>query len=97
MDTTEMLLRFFEFDRWANQETLSALETMKNPPERAVALIAHIAATQRVWLERALSAPQSVTVWPPWSLPKTAKELPTVLGEWIRLWVLKKSVLAVPK
>ena len=85
MDTTEMLLRFFEFDRWANQETLSALETMKNPPERAVALIAHIAATQRVWLERALSAPQSVTVWPPWSLPKTAKELPTVLGEWIRL------------
>ena len=85
MDTTEMLLRFFEFDRWANQETWSSLETMKNPPERAMALIAHIAATQRVWLERALSVPQSVAVWPHWSLPETAKELPTVLGEWIRL------------
>ena len=55
MDNTQMLLRFFEFDAWANQATLRSLETMKNPPERAVALIAHIAATQRVWLERALT------------------------------------------
>lgn len=85
MDMTEMLLRFFEFDRWANQETLRSLETMTNPPERAVALIAHIAATQRVWLERALSLPQSVAVWPQWSLSETAKELSGVLGEWTRL------------
>jgi uncharacterized damage-inducible protein DinB len=85
MDKTEMLLRFFEFDGWANQETLRSLETMKNLPERAVALIAHIAATQRVWLERALSLPQSMAVWPHWPLPETAKELPTVLAEWTRL------------
>jgi len=85
MDNTEMLLRLFEFDRWANEETLRSLETMKNPPERAVALIAHIAATQRVWLERALTVPQSVGVWPHWSLPETANELPAVLGEWTRL------------
>jgi hypothetical protein len=45
---SEMLLRFFEFDRWANRESLRSLEMMTNPPERAVALIAHIAATQRV-------------------------------------------------
>lgn len=82
---TEMLLRFFEFDIWANQQTLRSLETMTNPPERAVALIAHIAATQRLWLERALSAPQSVAVWPEWSLPETAKELSAVPGQWIRL------------
>jgi len=82
---TEMLLRFLEFDNWANQETLRSLETMTNPPERAVALIAHIAATQRLWLERALAVSQSVPVWPRWSLPETAKELPAVLGEWTRL------------
>src|SRR5215467_12769459 len=82
---TEMLQRFLEFDRWANQESLHSLETMTSPPERAMALIAHIAATQRVWLERALSVPQSVAVWPQWSLPETAKELPVVLGEWKRL------------
>ena len=82
---TEMLRRFLEFDMWANQQTLRSLEEMTNPPERAVALIAHIAATQRVWLERALSVPQSVAVWPQWSLPETAKELPAVLGEWTRL------------
>jgi len=70
-----MLLRFFEFDAWANRETLRSLEAMTNPPERAVALIAHIAAPQRVWLERALSLPQSVAVWPEWSLSETAKEL----------------------
>jgi uncharacterized damage-inducible protein DinB len=82
---TEMLLRFFEFDRWANHESLRSLEAMTNPPERAIAVIAHIAATQRVWLERALSVRQSVAVWPKWSLSETAKELSPVLGEWTHL------------
>ena len=85
MDNTEMLLRVFEFDRWANQESLRSLETIKVPPQRAVALLAHITATQRVWLERALSLPQSVAVWPQWSLSETAKEFPGVLDEWTRL------------
>ncbi len=80
---TEVLLRLFEFDRWANHETLRSLET--NPPERALALFAHIVAAQRLWLERALSLPQSVAVWPPWSLPETAKELPSILDKWTRL------------
>ncbi len=79
------LLRFFEFDGWANQETLRSLEMMADPPERAVALMAHIAATQRVWLERAVSAPQSVAVWPEWPLQRTASELPPALSEWKRL------------
>lgn len=81
----ELLLRLFEFDGWANQETLRSIETMPSPPERGVALIAHIAGTERVWLERALSLPQSVAVWPAWSLAETAKALPDVLGEWTRL------------
>ena len=85
MNDIEMLLRFFEFDRWANQESLRSLEAMKDPPQRAVALVAHIAGTQRVWLERALSLPKSVPVWPPWSLAETAKELPAAHGEWTRL------------
>lgn len=82
---TETLLRFFEFDKWATQQTLRSLETATNPPNRAVALIAHIVATQRVWLERALSVPQSVAVWPQWPLAESAKELPVVHSEWIRL------------
>ncbi len=82
---TELLLRFFAFDTWANQQTLHSLERMTSPPERGVALIAHIVAAQRVWLERALSVRQSVAVWPHWSLSETAKELPVVLGEWTRL------------
>ncbi len=82
---TEMLLRFFAFGRWANQESLRSLEAMEEPPPRAVALLAHIVATQRVWLDRARSSPQSVAVWPQWSLPETAKELPADLGEWTRL------------
>lgn len=52
---------------------------------RPCAAFAHIAATQRLWLERVLSAPQSVAVWPKWSLVETAKELPAVLREWTHL------------
>jgi len=85
MHDTDMLLRFFEFDRWANQESLRSLDKMNDPPQRAVALLAHIAATQRVWFERAQSLPQSEPVWPQWSLSETAKELPRVLDEWTRL------------
>lgn len=85
MDKTEMLLRFFEFDKWANQETLRSLEAMTNPPERAVALLAHIAATERVWLERALSVPRPAELWPQWSLSKIAKELQAMFNEWTHL------------
>ena len=81
----EMLRRFFEFDGWANQEASRSLETMANPPERAVALLGHIAATQRVWLERAHSKALSVALWPPWSLSEIAKQLPATLDEWIHL------------
>lgn len=81
----EMLLRFVEFDNWANEQTLRSLETVTNPPVRAVALIAHIVATQRVWLDRARSVPHSVAVWPQWTIDESARELPVVRGEWIRL------------
>src|SRR5215813_727561 len=46
---------------------------------------AFLSSSGGVWLERALSVPQSLAVWPHWSLPETAKELPAVLGEWTRL------------
>ena len=85
MDKTEMLLRFFEFDRWANQETLRSLKTMTNSPERAVALLGHIAAAQRLWLERALSVPRPAELWPRWSLSEIAKELQAMFNEWTHL------------
>jgi hypothetical protein len=37
---SEILLRFFEFDRWENLQTLRSFKTLTNPPDRAVALIA---------------------------------------------------------
>jgi uncharacterized damage-inducible protein DinB len=80
-----ILLRLFDFDKWANNESWQSLTAMTDPPERAVAIIAHIAATQRVWLERALSMTQSVAVWPSWSLAETAKQYSSVVGEWKRL------------
>lgn len=81
----EVLLRLFEFDIWANQEALRSLEAMASPPERAVALAAHIVAAQRLWLDRALAVPQSVAVWPKWSLGETADELQSILRNWTRL------------
>ncbi|MBV8208205.1 MAG: hypothetical protein JO041_15575 [Acidobacteria bacterium] len=80
-----LLLRFFDFENWANQQTLHSLEAMEHPPERAVALMAHVAATPRVWLDRAFSLPQSVPVWPQWTLAQSREELLTVLREWTRV------------
>ena len=82
---TKILQRVFDFDKWATYESFHSLEVMTEPPERAVAIIAHIAAAQRLWLERALSSKQSVAVWPGWSLAETATQYSSVLAEWTHL------------
>lgn len=82
---TKTLLRLFNFDRWANDESMRSLAAMTDPPQRAVALIAHIAATQRVWLERALAVNQSVAIWPTWTLAETARQYCSALGDWTHL------------
>lgn len=82
---TQELLRYFRFDAWANAEAARSLRTLGRPSERAVALLAHIAAAQQLWLDRVRAVPQSVAVWPSWTVEETEARLSSANQGWVEL------------
>jgi uncharacterized damage-inducible protein DinB len=62
------LERLFAYDAWANREMAQALRSAATPPARAMQLLAHIGAGQRVWLGRLQQDPGPEPVWPELSL-----------------------------
>ncbi len=63
MNLIEYLRRQFAYDAWANQEVVAAIRANAGD-ERALQLMAHIVAAERLWRERLEQQPQSVPVWP---------------------------------
>lgn len=68
MDVIEHYTRLFAYDGWANQEVLADLRTSATPPPRALELMAHIFSSQRLWMERLEQKPQTLPVWPTFTL-----------------------------
>ena len=57
------LERLLRYDRWGNLAMLQSLREAEAPPERALRIMAHIAATHELWLSR-IESGGPVTVWP---------------------------------
>lgn len=55
--------RLFRYDDWANREEVSRLRAMADAPARAVRVLAHIAATQFLWITRMLGRVRGATRW----------------------------------
>ena len=65
MNLADNLRRQFAYNAWANSQVLAAIrENEGAATERALELMSHILAAERVWLERLKQVPQSVPVWP---------------------------------
>jgi uncharacterized damage-inducible protein DinB len=56
-------IHLLNYELWANQRVIDALETLDNPPPRAVAIMGHILSAQHIWLGRALHEPTFVAIW----------------------------------
>ncbi len=82
MTVADSLRRQFVYDAWANQEVLQAIRSSTAARERALQLMSHILAAERVWLERLKQEPQSVPVWPKPDLAQCEAEA----AELGRLW-----------
>ena|SRR5579872_6436770 len=63
MSTADYFRKQFEYEAWANREVLAAIRS-QGGDERTLQLMSHILAAGRVWIERLMRVPQSVTVWP---------------------------------
>ena len=56
--------RLFDYDAWANAETLRSLRTVKSPPAVAVKRMGHIVGAGWLWLTRLKGEPARIAVWP---------------------------------
>jgi len=86
MELLEYLRRQFEYDAWANREVLAGLKTSARHPARPLQLLAHILSAERLWLERIREQPQTLPVWPDFSLDQCAAqiaELPPLWSEYL--------------
>ncbi len=81
MDTLlEHFRHLFAYDDWANREVLASLRQNQNA--RALELLAHIFAAQRVWLVRLLQEKQSVVVWPGFTLEQCETQAAELAQSW---------------
>jgi len=82
MHPLDHIRRAFRYDRWANHATADSLGDGAGIPERALALMNHIVAAQRLWLARILGADAPMPVWPTF----TVEECRTQLQQSEALW-----------
>lgn len=70
------------YDHWANRETLASLRRAGNPPERALAIMAHIVAALALWHERLTHEGRVVEVWPSLTLTELESEIELLFASW---------------
>lgn len=85
MELRAHLRRLLAWDAWANRETLASLRAAGAPPARAMRFMAHVPATERLWLGRVRQDPAPVVVWPDLTLAQCAAEAEAMAGAWPRL------------
>jgi uncharacterized damage-inducible protein DinB len=74
--------RLFEHDAWANAAVVVSLRE-GSAPDKARKWVAHIVASERLWLARLRQEPSSLPVWPDLDLDTCAAELIELQREWM--------------
>lgn len=82
MSDVASLARLLAYDAWANREALASLRRMPAPPPRALRALGHVAACERLWLERLRGEQRSLPVWPDLALDACARLLAEMEASW---------------
>ena len=78
--------RLFDYDYWANSETLASLRTVPTGAEKPRKAFSHVIGAQRVWLSRFEDpAPPSAQPWPDLALEDCASAIEDLRGQWKEL------------
>jgi uncharacterized damage-inducible protein DinB len=94
---TQDLKRLFAYDSWANRELATLLRKAPSPPPRAVELLAHIVAAQRVWWGRLHPDAEPSPVWPNLTVEQSATALEELEERWQKYFqVISEAELARP-
>jgi uncharacterized damage-inducible protein DinB len=82
MQLLEHLRRQFAYDEWANREVLAGLKMSGRQSRRPLQLLAHILSAERLWLERIKKQPQSLPVWPDFTLEQCETQIADLAQRW---------------
>jgi uncharacterized damage-inducible protein DinB len=75
--------RQLRYDDWANREVVKALRGAGGAvPPMAARLLAHVVATERLWLARMLAEPAPMPVWPDFDVDRSEAESALLPGLW---------------
>ncbi|HJQ68727.1 MAG TPA: DinB family protein [Blastocatellia bacterium] len=55
METSEMMLRLFKYNEWANRRAIDSLKEPANQSAKAVRALAHLLIAEKTWLARMLT------------------------------------------
>lgn len=76
--------KLFEYDYWSNKGVLKVLKECINPPEKALQLLSHMLAAEKVWYARLMEQDSSkLHIWPEYSWEECQK----LAGEVFRNWM----------
>lgn len=99
MEWIHQYQKLFSYDNWANNRIIDSLQEHEGFDDfnQAVALTAHIAGAQEVWLARISGEhPAGVEVWPDYDLPAARQTLATYIEKWQQLIIDKNAGLDQP-
>jgi uncharacterized damage-inducible protein DinB len=78
-----MYRRLFDYDYWANSETLATLETVPSGVEKPRKTFNHVIGAQQIWLARLDNpAPPSAQPWPDLTLEECALAIEDLHRRW---------------
>lgn len=75
--------KLFEYDYWANSETLASIKTVPSGSEKARKAFCHIIGAQRIWMSRFENpAPPTAQPWPDLTLEECGAAIEDLRLRW---------------
>ena len=78
----DLLHQLFDYDAWASREVLASFRVATNLPPKAIKLLGHILSAEQLWYERIQGDPQSLPVWPDFTLQQCESQAQQVAILW---------------
>lgn len=86
MESLDLIKRLYDYDYWANQETLTGLTTLTAGQGKSLNYFSHVIAAQRIWRTRFDdSAPATLDAWPALTLEDCRRAVEELRVQWKEL------------
>ena len=86
MDSVELIKKLYEYDYWANQETLAGLATLTSGQGKPLKYFSYVIAAQQIWRARFDDpAPFTGDAWPATSLEDCRTAIDELRAQWADL------------